>query len=266
MITSHRNPLIKQIKRLRQKKYRQQEGAFFAEGLRLVLSAVEAGAPIETIVYCSKYLTSDAGWQMLTEQEAAGRPCLELAPELFESVSSRDNPVGIGAVIGTTSTALEELAFEKEDVLVALFDVAEPGNLGTIIRTADATGVAGLILLGNSVDPSHPKAVKASMGSLFSVPIIQLPDPGKLWPWAAESGLHTIATSARAKSSYWQAQYRFPALLIMGSERQGLPAQALAQADQAVTIPMTGSATSLNLALATGLVLFELRRRSSVGV
>ena len=258
MLTSFSNPLIKRIKRLQRKKHRQQEGVFYAEGLRVVLAAVDAGAPIETIVYSSELLTSRRAWQMLTEQQAAGTACVEVAANLFQSISSRDNPVGLGAVIAEQWTPLEEFAARPDDIFVALVNVSDPGNLGTVLRTADAAGAAGVILAGQSVDPYHPTAVKASMGSLFHVPMALASDVEMLLSWASSRGISSLATTAGAKRSYKEAEYRFPLLLLLGSEGEGLPAAAIAAADQAVAIPMHGSASSLNLAVAAGILLYEL--------
>jgi TrmH family RNA methyltransferase len=258
MLTSFSNPLIKRIKRLQRKKHRQQEGVFYAEGLRVVLAAVAAGAPIETIVYSSELLTSRRAWRMLTEQQAAGTACVEIAAKLFQSISSRDNPVGLGAIIAEQWTPLEELAARPDDIFVALVNVSDPGNLGTVLRTADAAGAGGVILAGQSVDPYHPTAVKASMGSLFHVPMALASDVEMLLSWASSRGISSLATSAGAKRSYKEAEYRFPLLLLLGSEGEGLPAAAIDAADQAVAIPMGGSASSLNLAVAAGILLYEL--------
>ncbi len=258
MITSSSNPLIKRIKRLRKKKYRQQEKVFFAEGLSVVLAAVEHGATIDTIVFSRGLLTSKVAWDMLAERQAAGTRCVELSPQLFQAISERDNPVGLGAIIATHWMEVEKLEVAPDAVFVALVDVAEPGNLGTIVRTIDACRASGLILVGRTVDPFHPTAVKASMGTIFSVPVCHLGDAEKLLHWATSKNLHKIATSARAKDSYKSKTYRFPALLMLGSERQGLPPDLIATADIAVSIPMVGAASSLNLAVATGVLLYEL--------
>jgi TrmH family RNA methyltransferase len=263
MITSFSNPLIKRIKRLRRKKHRRQEGAFYAEGLRVVLAAVDAGAAIETIVYSSELLTSQRAGQMLKEQQAAGIACIEVAANVFESISGRDNPAGLGTIVREGWTPLEELAVASDDIFVALVDVSDPGNLGTVLRTADAVGAAGVIVVGQSVDPYHPTAVKASMGSLFHVPIARAGSVETLLDWTLARGVSSVATSAGAKQSYQQAGYRYPLLLLLGSEGEGLPASAIEAADQAVAIPMAGRTSSLNLAVAAGILLYELSAKLS---
>jgi TrmH family RNA methyltransferase len=261
MITSFSNPLIKRIKRLRQRKHRLEEGVFFIEGLRVVLTAIEQQAPIETILYASALLTSETGRQVIERQQAQGVECVELDPAVFTSISERDNPTGVAAIVQMAWRELDSLPVEEQAIYVAVEDTADPGNLGTMLRTIDAAGAAGLIVVGQSTDPFHPTAVKASMGTLFTVPISRAADMGRVLTWARAHGLQTIATSAKAKQLYWGADYRFPVLLLMGSEREGLGREVLEAADSAVTIPMHGSASSLNVAVATSLLLYEFRRR-----
>lgn len=261
MITSHRNPLVKRIRKLRRKKYRQEEGAFFIEGIRVVLTALEQRAPVDTIIYAPELLTSDVALAALAEQEAKGANVVQLAQDVFESISERDNPVGLGAVVNVRLHRLEALPVSEDAIYVALDSISDPGNLGTIVRTIDSVGGSGLITVGHSTDPFHPTAVRASMGTIFTVPVAEVESIEELWQWAAEHGLHTIATSANAPHSFWEAQFRFPALLLLGSEGEGLAPEVLQRAELAVTIPMYGSASSLNLAVANGLLLYELRRR-----
>lgn len=258
MITSFSNPLIKQIKRLRQKKYREREQLHFAEGLRTVLSAIESGVVIETIVYSPELLRSELALQTLAEQEEAGTRCQAISTSLFQSISERDNPVGLAAVISNRWYSIGDFQVDQDDIFVALMNVAEPGNLGTIFRTADAAGAAGLLLVGTVVDPYHPTTIKASMGTLYSMPFARLDDSEQLFTWAESMGLQTVATTARSGTNFRRVEYSKPAILIMGSEREGLDRQIIKRAGQIVTIPMKGGASSLNLAAATAIILFEM--------
>jgi RNA methyltransferase, TrmH family len=260
VITSHQNPLAKRIRRLEHKKYRQEEGAYFVEGIRVVLSALEVSAPVELLVYAPELLTSDVGWEAIRGYEAAGGEAAAVSGEVFRSFSQRDNPAGLGAIVGARLRMLAELPVTPEAIFVAAHDTGDPGNLGTIVRTMDGMGAAGLILAGQTTDPFHPTAVKASMGTLFRVPVVQVPRLEPVWAWAEEHAIFTVATSARGTHSFWAAPYRFPALLLLGSEGEGLPADVIQRADLAVAIPMHGTASSLNLAVAAGLLLYELRR------
>lgn len=261
MITSQQNPLAKRIRKLQRKKYRQREGAFYVEGIRVVLAALEQGAPVETIVYAPELLTSDVALEALSEHERRGIRVATVSSDVFASFSARDNPYGLGAIVELRLQSLWDLPVGREDVFVAVDSVSDPGNLGTIVRTLDSVGAAGLILAGQGTDPFHPTAVKASMGALFSLPVAEEEEMDVLWRWCREHHLYTIATSAGARESFWDAGYAFPALVIMGSEGEGLAGDVLAQADVTVTIPMQGTSSSLNLAVATGVVLYELRRR-----
>jgi TrmH family RNA methyltransferase len=260
MITSHQNPLIKRIRRLRQKKYRQQEGAFFIEGLRIVLSAIEAQAEIDRLVYSPELLTSEVGWAAIRSQQERGGAADPVSGELFRKISNQDNPIGLGAILMAHMSSTQDLLINNESIFIGLIQISDPGNLGTVIRTANAANVSGVFLLDESVDPFHPTAVKASMGSLFTTPVCPIGDAEALLEWAAAKEIRIVASSARAELSFWDVDYELPTLLLVGSEKMGLSQQLLDGADVAVKIPMLGQATSLNLAVATGLILYEIRR------
>ncbi len=252
MISSTKNPLIKRIRRLKQKKYRLQKGIFFVEGLRVVATALEMGADVEQIVWADGLLVSDFGRSL--RQKA---PTVEVSDAVFRAISERDQPVGIGAIVRLTIDDLRFTQVAADSVFVALYEISDPGNLGTIIRTVDAAGGDGVILVGNTVDPFHPSAVKASMGAVFSVAIAES-SADVLLEWARENEMIVVATSAKGSADYRATTYPKPSLLFLGSERQGLPDHILQQADQAVAIPMRGTASSLNLAVATGILLYEM--------
>lgn len=261
MITSFQNPLFKRIKRIKSKKYRRREVAHFAEGIRVVISAIESGAQIEALVYAPELLTSEIALRTIEEQRGLGIRCESLSPGLFEALSDRDNPIGLGAIVSNRWTSLNSFSIEPSNFYVALFDVAEPGNLGTVLRTVDASGASGLILVGNCVDPYHPTSLKASMGAVYSVPIAAVDDQDILLDWSAAYGLKLYGTTAKGNFPYWQIEYSFPALFLMGSERQGLSDDILKRSQEVITIPMRGHASSLNLAVATGIVLFEVAKQ-----
>lgn len=263
MISSHRNALVKRIRKLQQKKYREREGAFFVEGIRIVLTAIEQNAPVETLVFAPELLTSDVALAVVEEQKRLGRDVVAVTASVFESLSDRDNAIGLGAVVRASVGTPAELGAGNQDIVVALDEISDPGNLGTIIRTVDAAGGAGVILVGNSTDPFHPTALRASMGAVFNVALARMESPWELVPWARQRGMQIVATSARADHSFWQAPYERPVLLLFGSEGEGLSAEIQAEADLAVSIPMYGVSSSLNLAVAAGLLLYELRRGST---
>jgi TrmH family RNA methyltransferase len=258
------SPLVKRARRLRSRSGRQVESACLVEGLRVVLTALERGAPVEALIVCPERLTSAPALAAVERAQSAGVAVYEVAPATLESLSERDNPSGLLAIVGATAPSLSALTPAAGDLYVALDEVADPGNLGTVLRTADALGVAGVLLAGSGTDPFHPTAIKASMGALWTVPWAQVPDLLAAIAWAQDEDLATVATTAHDAEALWSAELPARMLLLMGSERHGLPQAVLLDAAHRVGIPMRGSVSSLNLAVATALVVYEVRRRSWV--
>lgn len=253
------HPLIKHARRLRQRKHRRAAGAFLVEGPRGFLAAAASGAAIEAVITCPEQLTSPAVREAIERLAVAVHP---VTAAVFDILSERDNPTGIAAVVRIAEPALGDLAVPPDGLFVALAGASDPGNVGTILRTMDAVGAGGLILIGpETTDPYHPTAVKASMGALFTVPVVHAPFDD-VWAWSRRHAITTIATSARAPLPHWapEALGHPPRLLVMGSERAGLAADVVNRCDRQVGIPMTGTVSSLNLAVATALLLYEARR------
>jgi len=259
LISSAANPLVKRMRLLGDRKHRRREGAFVVEGIQPVWQAVEAGADVEVLVVAPDLLGTPAAG-MVAAQEAAGVRVARLTGELFARVSARDGPSGLAAIVRARVLGLASLPVAPGAVFVALHEIGNPGNLGTIIRTADAAGAAGVVLIGAAADPFDPAAVKASMGALFAVPVARAADPAEFFAWAAGSAVTVVTTSAKARTSFWDAGYPRPLALLLGTEGAGLPDDVLAAGDQQVRIPMTGTAESLNLAVAAGLLLYQARR------
>jgi len=255
LITSAANPLAKRVRLLADRRHRRREGAFVVEGIQPVWRAVEAGWEIETLVVAPDLLAGSPAADLVAAHPA---PVAYLSRDLFTRLSDREGPAGLAAIVRTRSTSLSALAVAPDAVFVALHRIANPGNLGTIIRTLDAAGGSGVVLLGETTDPYAPAAVKASMGSLFSVPVVPASPPEFLL-WASSRGVSLVTTSGYAEASFWEVAYRPPLAVVLGSEGDGLPSDLLA-CGTAVRIPMTGTAESLNLAVATGLMLYEVRR------
>jgi RNA methyltransferase, TrmH family len=258
LISSAANPVIKRMRLLGDRKHRRREGAFVVEGIQPVWQAVEAGADVEVLVVAPDLLGSRAA-RMVAGQEAAGTRVARVTAGLFARVSARDGPSGLAAIVRARVPGLASVPVGPDSVFIALHEVGNPGNLGTIIRTADAAGAAGVVLIGAAADPFDPAAVKASMGALFATPVATA-GPAEFLAWAAGSGVTVVATSARARTSFWEAGYPRPLALLLGAEGAGLPDDLLAAGDLQVRIPMTGTAESLNLAVAAGLLLYQARR------
>jgi TrmH family RNA methyltransferase len=261
LISSAANPLSKRMRLLADRRHRVREGAFVVEGIQPVWQAVEAGADIELLVVAPDLLADSAAAAMVAAREAAGQRVVRMTAELFGRLSGRDGPSGLAAIVRGRPAAVAGLRVQPESVFVALHEVGNPGNLGTIIRTADAAGAAGVILLGHATDPFDPAAVKASMGAVFSVPVAQAAQAGEFFGWAGRHGVTVATTSAKATASFWDVRYPRPLAFLLGAEGPGLPPDLLERGDLPVRIPMTGTAESLNLAAAATLLLYEAQRQ-----
>ena len=262
VITSAANPLVKRVRALADRKHRRRESAFVVHGIQPVWQAVEAGADIEVLLVAPDLLRHSGALDMVDAREAAGVRVERLSGELFGRISDRDGPAGLAAIVHASPARVDELEVPEGALFAALHEPGNPGNIGTIIRTASAAGASGVILIGPSADPYDPVAVKASMGALFTVPVAVADSGAAFLAWAAAGGVTVAATSGRAASSCWDVSWQPPLALLLGSEGTGLPDDLLAAADLQVAIPMTGTAESLNLAVAAGILLYEVRRRS----
>jgi RNA methyltransferase, TrmH family len=260
-ITSAANPLIKRMRLLSDRRHRRRSGAFVVHGVQPVWQAAEAGADIETLVLAPGLLTSPAALRMVADQEAAGVPVARVSAALFARLADRDGPSGLAAIVRARTTMLADLPVRPDSRFAALHEVGNPGNLGTIIRTAGAVDAAGVILVGASTDPHDPAAVKASMGALFSVPVACAATAEEFFDWAAGRGVSVVTSSPGGPVSCWDGRFRRPGAVLLGSEGAGLPADLLARGDEHVRIPMTGTPESLNLAVAAGILLYEAWRR-----
>src|SRR5262252_1468822 len=260
LISSAANPLIKRIRLLGDRRHRRREGALVVRGVQPVWQAVEAGADIEVLIAAPELLRDPVA-AMVAAQEARGVRVARLTSELFGRIADRDGPTGLAAIVRKRMGGLDGLSVPRDAVFVALHEVANPGNLGTIIRTADAAGAAGVILIGQAADPFDPAAVKASMGALFSVPVAAEPSADAFGQWCRQYGVAVAVTSAAGSGSLWDADIPRPVAILLGSEGPGLPEDLLAAGDIRLRIPMTGTAESLNLAVATGILLYETWRR-----
>jgi RNA methyltransferase, TrmH family len=265
LISSSANPLIKRVRQLGDRKHRRREGAFVVRGVQPVWQAVEAGADIEVLIVAPDLLRDPAA-AMVAQQEERGLRVARLSGELFGRIADRDAPAGLAAIVRSRLTGLGELAVTPGSAFLALHEVGNPGNLGTIIRTADAAGAAGVILLGASTDPFDPAAVKASMGAVFSVPVVTASSAGEFVGWCGAHGVKIAATSPDGTATPWDTALPSPLAILLGSEGAGLPADLLAAGDLLLRIPMRGTAESLNLAVAAGILLYETWRQSQAGV
>lgn len=263
LVTSAANPVVKRVRALADRKHRRRQNAYVVEGLQPVWRAVTAGAPIETVMLAPELVTNPAALAMVDELAATGVHVVRVSADIFARLSERDGPSGLLAIVSGGPGTLENLDVTDQSVFVVLQELNTPGNIGTIVRTADAAGAHGIILLGATADPLSPTALKASMGSVFAVPVVTVSSEAELLAWAGHSRLHVAALTGAGSTSLWQAELPRPLLLLLGNEGAGLTESLVAAADTRVRIPMQGTAESLNVAAAAAIVLYELQRRQA---
>ncbi len=250
--------IVKQLRQLRSRVERERTGMFYIEGSRIVAQAVAAGAQIETAVIAPGLIKGTPhALETVEDLRATGAPLVELSNSEFESISFKENLQGIGALIRSRPERLEATQLKDGALWVALDNVGNSGNLGAIMRTCDATGCAGLFLLGNTTDPYHPDAIRASMGSFFALRIIRA-GFDEFIDWKRQIGYTVVGTTPTAEQEYRNVVYPTSCILLMGSERLGLSPSQQSLCDLLVNIPMVGTCDSLNLAVATSIVLYEV--------
>lgn len=259
-ITSISNPIIKDIRLLEKKRHRDDTNRFLAEGMKLIIDAVAAGWELVTLIHARNGRDNEAVQALAARTIASGADVLVVPEKVLGTICRRDNPQ---MVVGVFAKRLSDAGAIKpvgDDVWIALDRVRDPGNLGTIVRTADAVGAKGVILVGETTDPFATETVRATMGSIFSVPITKMSSAAfiafaKAWPG------HVVGTHLAGAVDYRTPDYAdTPTLLIMGNEQAGMPDELVACCSHLVKIPQVGKADSLNLAIATALCLYEVRR------
>ena len=259
-VTSLANPVIKDIKALSQKKNREASGHFMAEGLKLVIDALDTGWHIDTLIYAKAAKGKPLVDKVAARVVAGGGLVLEVSEKVLSSITHRDNPQSVVGIFKSRWKPLAEIKPKAGETWVALDRVRDPGNLGTIIRTADAAGASGVILIGETTDPFGLETVRATMGSVFALPLTRTSGADFL-KWQRQAGATIVATHLKGAVDYRKPDFSAkPVVILMGNEQAGLPDDLADAADIRVRIPQQGRADSLNLAVATGVMLFEARR------
>jgi TrmH family RNA methyltransferase len=259
-ISSRSNPAIRDIRALRDRRRRETTGLFFVEGIRIVVEAVESGAEVVQVVIAPQLLRGEVAGEAIDRARSRGTGILEVSDDVFRTLSVKEGPQGIGAVARQRWHRLDDVDPESDLCWTALDGIQDPGNLGTILRTSDAVGGAGIILMGATADPYDPKALRASMGSVFSQRLIRASFE-EMVGWCRNRNVWLVGTSDRGDRDYREVVYRPPVALLMGGEREGLSADQLAACDEVASIPMQGHSDSLNVAVAVGVVLYEISYR-----
>ncbi|MDX5394308.1 MAG: RNA methyltransferase [Caulobacteraceae bacterium] len=255
LVTSLTNPTVKAVRALHQRKARDESGLFVAEGLKNVTEGVETGAAPQILMFGREAATHPLLKAAATATEAAGGEVIEVTHDILAKVSRRDNPQAVVGVFRQVFQPLQSLRPDAATCWVALHRVRDPGNLGTIVRTADAAGCGAVILVGECCDPYSVEAVRATMGSIFAVPSVKASED-EFAAWRQAWPGSVVGTLLSATTDHRSATYRSPVLILMGNEQQGLPPEMAALCDVNVKIPMRGRADSLNLSVATGVMIY----------
>ena len=258
-ITSLQNDRVKAIRALEMRKVRKETGLFVAEGASILVTAREHGFIPETLVYRAGTTASGIARGLVAWSLEAGAECLEVSEAVLGKLASKDNPQSMLAVFRQRwADAAPAAKIDRTQLWLALEEVRDPGNLGTIIRTADAVGASGVILVGQSCDPYSRECARATMGSIFAVPLVKMTRESFLG-WRAGWAGDVVGTHLDGAEDFRKVRYRAPTLLVMGSEGPGLSEPVASACTRLVKIPMAGQLDSLNLAVATALMLYQIR-------
>jgi TrmH family RNA methyltransferase len=266
-ISSAANKLIKEIASLRQRKYRDRLGMFLAEGVRLVEECANAAWPVKMCIYTEEAAARERAKAVIERLSATDCRMIAVSEDVYNKISDTEQPQGIMGVLKKRQFSIEQLLLspEKLPLLVVLDGVQDPGNAGTIIRTADAAGCSGVIVLKGSADIYASKTVRATMGSLFHLPVMEGLSSAELIHSLKQSDIKLLATCLQQSDVYYQADFNRPAAIILGNEGQGISPELISAADACLNIPLVGHAESLNVAVAAGVILYEaVRQRATL--
>ena len=257
-VTAFSNSTVKLLRSLRDKKARKTEGLFLAEGLRILTEARDSGMLPEIVAFSAEGKKHPLAAEIIAATEAAGGDAIETTSDILSKMSGKDNPQMLLGAYRQPPAELADIDRSKAPLWIAAQALRDPGNIGTILRTGDAAGAGGLILIDDCADPFSVEAVRASMGALFTQQIATA-----RWPefieWLRSGEGQLVGTSLKATHDYLEAEYRQPSFLLIGNEQQGLPADYESECDLLVKIPMAGRADSLNAAMATAVMAFAIK-------
>ena len=257
-VTAFSNSTVKLLRSLRDKKARRAEGLFLAEGLRILTEARDSGRLPEIVAFSAEGAKHSLAAEIIAATEAAGGDAVETTPDILSKMSGKDNPQMLLGAYKVPDASLERVDRTTAPLWIVAQALRDPGNIGTILRTGDAAGAGGLILIDDSADPFSVEAVRASMGAIFTQEVATARWPDFL-SWLRSGEGQLVGTSLKATDDYLEASYRKPCFLLIGNEQQGLPSDYEAECDLLVKIPMAGRADSLNAAMATAVMAFAIR-------
>lgn len=262
IITASQNPRIKYIRKLSQRGFRERERKLLVEGIRLVEEALASNWRAESFIYTLEAVQSERGARLLAEAEVKCRHILPVTPAIMAEISDTETPQGVMAVLWQPDYALADVLPPGQSSLVVVVDgVQDPGNLGTIVRSADAAGATGVILLKGTVDIYNPKTLRSTMGSLFHLPVVPAEDVPAALKYLTSAGITLIVGDPADGAPVYDINLKVPVGLVVGNEGTG-PGNGVLQFEYVkVTIPMPGRAESLNVAMATSILLYEAVRQ-----
>jgi TrmH family RNA methyltransferase len=257
-ITAFSNTTVKRLRSLRDKKTRREEGLFLAEGLRILAEARDSDLLPEIVAFSAEGAKHPLAAEIIAAAEAEGAEAIEVPPDLLSKMSGKDNPQMLLGAYRQPTASLDDIDRSQAPLWIVAQALRDPGNIGTILRTGDAAGAGGLILIDDSADPYSVEAVRASMGAIFTQAVATARWEEFL-PWLRSGPGQLVGTSLKATHDYLKASYEQPCFLLIGNEQQGLPAAYEAECDLLVKIPMAGRADSLNAAMATAVMAFAIK-------
>jgi TrmH family RNA methyltransferase len=257
-VTAFSNSTVKLLRSLRDKKARRAEGLFLAEGLRILTEARDSGMLPEIVAFSPEGARHPLAAEIIAATEAAGGDAVETTSEILSKMSGKDNPQMVLGAYRQPETSLDGIDRGKSSLWIVAQALRDPGNIGTILRTGDAAGAGGLILIDDCADPYSVEAVRASMGALFTQQVATA-RWAEFITWLRSGEGQLVGTSLKATHDYLEAEYRQPCFLLIGNEQQGLPPDYEAECDLLVKIPMAGRADSLNAAMATAVMAFAIK-------
>jgi len=257
-VTAFSNTTVKRLRSLRDKKTRKEEGLFLAEGLRIITEARDSGLLPEIIMFSAEGAVHPLAAKIIAATEASGGDAIETTPDILSKTSGKDNPQMILGAYRQPDTNLSTIDRSSAPLWFVAQALRDPGNIGTILRTGDAVGAGGLILIDDSADPYSVEAVRASMGAIFTQKIAKA-SWSEFATWLRSGTGQLVGTSLKATQDYLEVVYQPPSFLLIGNEQQGLPPAYEDECDVLVKIPMAGRADSLNAAIAAAVMAFQVK-------
>ncbi len=263
-INSASNPLVKEIVKLQLKKrVRDESKLFVVEGFRENSRALDAGVKLKKLLYCPDWFLKDSNEELIKRAQDSGAELIEVSKGVFTKLSYRDRPDGFISIAEQIETNINKLDVQEDDIFLVVEQIEKPGNLGTLLRGCDATGIAGLIVCNPVTDVFNPNVVRASTGALFSVPVVVCKSSEEALSWLKNKEIRSFATTPHTENVYWDSEFKTgsPIAIIAGAEQYGLTEKWLKESDELVKLPMLGSTDSLNISVSSIVCLYEALRQ-----